>query len=98
MNSSIISKAKRLMAMALVLAMMLTTLGGYAPGWFRAFAEEAGAEEQPQDSSASEREETPKQEEAEKEEAQAGRDPRAFPRGKGSWGRSARRGSGSRGK
>ena len=32
--------AKRIMALALVLSMMLTTLGGYVPGWFTAFADD----------------------------------------------------------
>ena len=50
---NMMSKARRIMALALVLAMTLTTLGGYAPGWFSAFAEEAVVE-QPQDNSASE--------------------------------------------
>ena len=70
-----IGKAKRIMALVLVLTMTLTTLDGYAPGWFTAFAEKAGAEEQPQDSFASGqdeasgdeapvKEETPKQEKA----------------------------------
>ena len=36
---NMMSKARRIMALALVLAMTLTTLGGYAPGWFRTFAE-----------------------------------------------------------
>jgi hypothetical protein len=48
---NMMSKARRIMALALVLAMTLTTLGGYAPGWFSAFAEEAVVE-QPQDNSA----------------------------------------------
>ena len=48
------SMAKRIMAMMLVLTMMLTTLGGYAPEWFAAFAEDAAqAEEAPQDQPAS---------------------------------------------
>ena len=58
------SMAKRIMAMLLVLSMMLTTLGGYAPGWFRAFADEAGAEEQFEDASTPVEEETSEQEEA----------------------------------
>ena len=32
--------AMRIMALALVLSMMLTTLGGYVPGWFTAFADD----------------------------------------------------------
>ena len=40
---NMMSKARRIMALAL--AMMLTTLGGYAPGWFAAFAEETGVEQ-----------------------------------------------------
>ena len=37
------SMIKRIMAAALALAIMLTTLGGYAPGWFSAFAEDGAA-------------------------------------------------------
>ena len=42
---NMMSKARRIMALALALAMMLPTLGGYAPGWFAAFAEETGVEQ-----------------------------------------------------
>ncbi len=47
------------MALALVLAMILTTLGGYAPTWFSAFAEDAAAQPEtaPVDDPASDQEE-----------------------------------------
>ena len=56
------SKAKRFVAMALTLAIMLTTLGGYAPGWFAAFAEGEAAqtEVKPQENAPSEPEEEKK--------------------------------------
>ena len=37
---------KRIMAMTLTLCMMLSSMAGYVPGWFAAFAEEAASEEQ----------------------------------------------------
>ena len=60
---------KRVMAVMLVLSMMLSTLDGYAPGLFTAFAEDAmeQAEAAPQENAASE-EEIQKQEEAPKPE------------------------------
>ena len=59
MYSSIISKSRRIMALALVLAMTLTTLGGYVPTWFSAFAEDAAAQPEtaPVDDPASDQEE-----------------------------------------
>ena len=53
------SMIKRVMAAALVLAMMLTTLGGYAPGWLSAFAEDGAALESaaPQEQNTSEAQE-----------------------------------------
>ncbi len=58
---------KRIMAMVIALSMMLATLGGYVPGWYTAFAEDAAAQEQPapeqQEEKPAEQQEVPEQEE-----------------------------------